>query len=149
MEPNDGETTHIGTCFCGAVQIEAVGAPVGMGYCHCASCQSWSASPVHCSTIWAEADVRITRGAEHLATVHRTPESISHRQFCNKCGGHLMIAHPTLGFYDVMAATLPSLEFEPTVHSNYAEAVLPIRDGLPKYREFPVEFGGSGEMMPE
>lgn len=60
-----------------------------------------------------------------------------------------MIAHPTLGFFDVMAATLPSLEFEPSVHSNYAEAVLPIRDGLPKYRDFPFEFGGSGEMMAE
>jgi hypothetical protein len=27
--------------------------------------------------------------------------------------------------------------------------VLPIRDGLPKLKDFPAEFGGSGQMVPE
>jgi hypothetical protein len=27
--------------------------------------------------------------------------------------------------------------------------VLPMKDGLPKLRDFPKEFGGSGEAMPE
>jgi hypothetical protein len=35
------------------------------------------------------------------------------------------------------------------VHVNYAETVLPIRDGLPKLKDFPAEFGGSGESVPE
>ena len=35
------------------------------------------------------------------------------------------------------------------VHVNYAEAVLPMRDGLPKLKDFPTEFGGSGEMITE
>jgi len=26
---------------------------------------------------------------------------------------------------------------------------LPMRDGLPKLKDFPKEFGGSGEVMPE
>jgi hypothetical protein len=29
------------------------------------------------------------------------------------------------------------------------ETVLPIRDGLPKLRDFPAEFGGSGEAVAE
>ena len=29
------------------------------------------------------------------------------------------------------------------------QTVLPMRDGLPKLKDFPAEFGGSGEMMPE
>jgi hypothetical protein len=33
------------------------------------------------------------------------------------------------------------------LHSG--ETVLRIRDGLPKLKDFPAEFGGSGEMMPE
>ena len=37
----------------------------------------------------------------------------------------------------------------PGVHVNYAETVLPMRDGLPKLKDFPAEFGGSGEMLPE
>jgi hypothetical protein len=35
------------------------------------------------------------------------------------------------------------------VHVNYAEAVLPIKDGLPKLKDFPKEFGGSGEAIAE
>jgi len=60
-----------------------------------------------------------------------------------------MTSHPALGLIDVFAATLPTLKFSPDVHVNYAEAVLPMRDGLPKLKDFPAEFGGSGEKMAE
>ena len=46
-------------------------------------------------------------------------------------------------------ATLPTLSFKPGIHVNYAETVLPMRDGLPKMKDFPKEFGGSGETMAE
>jgi hypothetical protein len=39
--------------------------------------------------------------------------------------------------------------FRPSAHLNYAETVLPIKDGLPKLRDFPIEAGGTGEAMPE
>ncbi|MGC2084726.1 MAG: GFA family protein, partial [Bradyrhizobium sp.] len=58
-------------------------------------------------------------------------------------------AHPPLGLVDVFAATLPELTFAPAVHVNYAETVLPMHDGLPKLKDFPLEFGGSGEMVNE
>jgi hypothetical protein len=38
--------THVGSCFCGAVRIEAEGAPEAMGYCHCRSCRSGSGGTV-------------------------------------------------------------------------------------------------------
>ena len=60
-----------------------------------------------------------------------------------------MTTHPALGLVEVFAATLPTLEFRPGVHVNYAETVLPMRDGLPKLKDFPSEFGGSGEIVPE
>jgi len=41
------------------------------------------------------------------------------------------------------------LAFTPGVHVNYAETVLPMRDGLTKLKDFPVEFGGSGETIAE
>jgi hypothetical protein len=58
-----------------------------------------------------------------------------------------MTIHPPLGLIDVFAATLPTLVFEPGVHVNYAETVLPMKDGLPKLKDFLAEFGGSGETM--
>ena len=60
-----------------------------------------------------------------------------------------MISHPVFDMFDVFAATLPTLEFTPIGHVNYSETVLPMRDGLPKYKDFPVDFGGSGEEVPE
>ena len=142
-------TIHKGECFCGAVQVEVSGEPETMAYCHCNSCRSWSGSPVHASTMWKADSVKVVAGAEHIRTFNKTPQSISHRQFCGNCGGHLMISHPDFGLFDVFAATIPTLDFVPSVHVNYSETVLPMRDGLPKYRDFPSEFGGSGELLPE
>ena len=48
-----------------------------------------------------------------------------------------MTNHPPLGMLDVYASTLPTLDFTPVLHVNYAETVLPIRDGLPKLKDFP------------
>lgn len=138
-----------GQCFCGAVEIEVSGQPQGMAYCHCNSCRSWSGSPVHASTMWKSESVKVVAGVEHVGTFHKTPESISHRQYCTRCGGHLMIHHPAFGMFDVFAATIPGLKFEPGLHVNYSETVLPIHDGLPKFYDFPAEFGGSGELVPE
>jgi hypothetical protein len=136
-----------GTCFCGAVEIEVSGSPEAMGYCHCRSCRSWSGGPVNAFSLWKPEAVRIVAGAENVATFQKS--KLSQRQFCAKCGGHLMTGHPPLGMIDVFAATLPKLDFKPAVHVNYAETVLPMRDGLPKLRDFPKEFGGSGEILAE
>lgn len=139
--------SHRGACFCGAVHIEVSGEPAAMGYCHCRSCRSWSGGPVNAFSLWSPDAVRVTAGAEHLATYQKTP--FSQRRYCRKCGGHLMTDHPTIELVDVFAATLPTLPFKPGVHVNYAENVLVMRDGLPKLRDFPKEFGGSGEIVAE
>ncbi len=138
---------HTGRCFCGAVEVEVSGAPEAMGYCHCESCRSWSAGPVNAFTLWKTDSVKITNGAEHVGSFQKTERS--ERQYCTKCGGHIMTAHPHWGLIDVYAAILPSLKFEPGLHVNYAETVLPIKDGLPKLKDFPAELGGSGESVPE
>ncbi|MGH8231260.1 MAG: GFA family protein [Steroidobacteraceae bacterium] len=136
-----------GSCFCGAVSLSASGEPVAMGYCHCASCRSWSAGPVNAFTLWKPDAVSITAGSEHIATYNHSARSF--RKWCRQCGGHLMTAHPTFGLIDVFAATVPTLAFRPGVHVNYQETVLPMRDGLPKLKDFPKEMGGSGISLPE
>ncbi len=139
--------THRGTCFCGAVAIEVTGVPLEMGYCHCRSCRSYSGGPVNAFTLWKPESVTVTKGAELLGRFQKT--EMSERRFCTMCGGHVMVGHPGLGLVDVYAAMIPTLAFKPTVHLNYAETVLPMKDGLPKLRDFPVAAGGTGETMPE
>ena len=139
--------THKGTCFCGAVEIEATGDPVAMGYCHCESCRHWSAGPVNAFTLWEPDKVRVVKGEEHLKQFNMT--AASDRRWCELCGGHVMAGHPGFKLVDIYAAILPSVAFTPGVHVNYAETVLPMKDGLPKLRDFPAELGGSGEMLAE
>ncbi len=43
----------------------------------------------------------------------------------------------------------PDLAFEPALHVNYAEKALAVVDGLPKFKDFPSELGGSGERLVE
>ncbi|WP_372836687.1 GFA family protein [Puniceibacterium confluentis] len=139
--------THKGTCFCGSVETEVSGKPEGMGYCHCESCRAWSAGPVNAFSLWKTDSVRITKGQELVGEYAGTPNSM--RRFCKKCGGHIMTDHPQWGVTDVFAAAIPSLVFEPGLHVNYAETVLPMQDGLPKFKDFPTEIGGSGEQVAE
>src|SRR5258707_2252557 len=133
---------HSGCCFWWAVNAEVAGSPEAMGYCHCRSCRSWSGGPVNAFSLWKPEAVRVTAGAEHVATFSKT--AMSQRKYCAKCGGHLMTNHPPLCLVDVYTATLPTLAFVPGVHVNYAETVMPMRDGLPKLKDFPAELGGSG-----
>jgi hypothetical protein len=139
--------SYTGSCFCGAVELEVSGEPEGMGYCHCSSCRSWSGGPVNAFTLWKPETVKVTKGADQVAMYQKT--EVSQRQYCAKCGGHLMTNHPPLGLVDVFAATIPALKFAPGVHINYQETVLPMKDGLPKMKDFPAEFGGSGETIAE
>ncbi|CTQ54875.1 hypothetical protein LP7551_03414 [Roseibium album] len=141
------EQVYKGQCFCGAVKFSVAGKPEGMGYCHCDSCRSWSASPVNGFTLWNPDSLRITAGAEHVGEFQKTENS--HRKFCTLCGGHLMTDHPGMGLVDVYSAMLPDLTFAPGLHVHYCEKVLSIPDGLPKFANLPEELGGSGDLLPD
>jgi hypothetical protein len=138
--------THLGTCYCGAVEIEATGDPIDMGYCHCDACRKYSTAPVSIFTLWKPDAVKVTKGADSLGKFKAS--DISDRRYCTKCGGHVMIDHPSLGLADIRVS-LSNFTFRPTVHLNYEDKVLPIKDGLPKMKDFPKEIGGSGQTMPE
>src|SRR3954454_11161225 len=114
--------TYQGACFCGAVQIQTQGKPAAMGYCHCDSCRSWSASPVNAFTLWKPETVRVTAGAEHVDTFHKTERSL--RKWCTECGGHLFTLHPAWGVVDVYAASIADFPFQPQLHVNYQETHL-------------------------
>jgi hypothetical protein len=97
--------------------------------------------------LWPPSAVTVTKGADKLATYNKTPQSF--RKWCTKCGGHVLTEHPTFKLTDVYAATIPDFPFKPQLHVSYGETVLRVRDGLPKWKDFPKEMGGSGESLPE
>lgn len=138
---------YTATCYCGAVAVEASGAPAVMGYCHCKDCQAWSAAPINAFSLWPADSVRIIKGEGHVGTYSKTESS--YRKYCTVCGGHIMADHPGMGLVDVYANILQGFAHEPTVHVNYESKMVSVKDGLPKFKDFPAEFGGSGETLPE
>jgi hypothetical protein len=139
--------THTGSCFCGAVAIEASGEPLEAGYCHCNSCRLHSGAPLVAFTLWKSECVVIVQGKEILGGFAKT--EMIYRRFCMRCAGTVMTEHAGMGCTDIPAAVLSTLRFVPTVHLNYAEAVLPVRDGLLKLNDFPSHAGGSGCIVAE
>jgi hypothetical protein len=104
---------HTGGCYCGTVEIEVRGEPEEMGYCHCENCRRYSAAPVSAFTLWKYENVDITKGAEFLARFQSS--NISGRRYCTKCGGHVMVEHPTLDLVDVRVGALRNFPFKPKV----------------------------------
>ena len=134
-------------CACGAVQVEISGEPAVQAYCHCGSCRDWLGAPIHAASLWLTPSVNVVKGADKLGMYKKT--EASHRQFCTACGAPVLVRHPALGMTDIPAGSVAGLAYQPTVHVNYGEKVLSVRDGLPKFKDFPKEFGGSGDTLPE
>ena len=137
--------THVGSCFCGAVTLEVSGSPEAMGY-------SSAVLPLVVRRAGERLQPLEAGGsAGHIggrARRHLPKDGDDPAQYCSKCGGHLMANHPTLGLVDVFAATSrPRLR--PRRPRQPRGAVPPMRDGLPKLKDFPAEFGGSGETVAE
>ena len=76
-------------------------------------------------TLWPRDQVEITTGVDKVGSYRKTPQI--ERKWCTVCGGHLLTDILSLGLVDA----------------------LPMNDGLPKYRDFPKELGGSGILLTE
>lgn len=135
---------HRGTCFCGAVEVEARGEPLDMGYCHCESCRAYSGAPFVAFTIWPRDKVTVRGSVGSFNKV-----GTSERKFCVQCGGHFLLDHPGLDVSDIRASILPSVRFEPASHLFYSERAMDVQDGVPKFKDMPAEIGGSGETIPQ
>lgn len=148
------ESKYQGSCFCGDVKFILTGQPEAMAYCHCESCRKWSASPVSGFTLWQPNTMEITRGLDNVVGFDKNPISgdetvVSNRVWCKTCGGHLYTDHPTMGLIDIPAAVINGLTFTPAFHVHYQESVLPMKDGLTKFKDLPKEAGGSGIELDE
>jgi len=136
-----------GSCFCGAVELIVTGTPSAMGYCHCKDCAAWSATPINSYSFWRFDQLEITKGLENIKTFSKTDHS--KRKFCKNCGGHIMTEHPSSNLVDIFAVILEDFSFKPSIHVNYESKSVSVKDGLPKFKDLPIEFNGSGEIIPE
>ncbi len=139
--------SHTGKCFCGAVEFEVSGQPAAMGYCHCEDCTGWAAAPISAFSLFPLGSVTVTKGEDNIGTYNKTVNS--DRKFCKTCGGHVFSDHPGMGLVDVYANIVPTLTHEPSLHVFYGSKTVSVKDGLPKFKDMPADFGGSGDMLPD
>ena len=118
-----------------------------MGICHCKVCRAWSASPVNGFALWPRDKMTIAKGEDQIESY--TSSEDNQRTWCKQCGGHLYHIAGPLGMVDVYPSLIEDLEFKPGLHVNYENTIMPMKDGLPKFKDFPSDFGGSGETLPE
>ena len=60
-----------------------------------------------------------------------------------------MKEHPESNVIDVFVPILAGFQFIPSIHVHYGNKTVTVKDGLPKYKDLPEEYNGSGEIIPE
>ena len=124
--------------------MAAKGDPLPAAFCHCQSCRTWHAAPFIGYFAWPEDKVAIT-GDVATSGVN----AVSGRVSCARCGGALANRKPAWGLVVLYPTILTTAPFVPSLHLHYAERVLEIADGLPKYANAPERIGGDGTLLPE
>ncbi len=60
-----------------------------------------------------------------------------------------MTDHPGMKLVDVYTGILQGFSEKPTLHVHYGNKTISMKDGLPKFKDLPSDFGGSGDTLPD
>jgi hypothetical protein len=129
-------------CPCGAVTMELTGDPLACVYCHCQGCQTAHGAAYLPAAMYRYEQTRIL-GGEPLLWCRTTTT----RATCPRCGTRLFAEPPGQWLRSITAYLLPPGVFQPTLHMQCQDALLPVKDDLPHYKGFPALFGGSDELV--
>ncbi len=133
-----------GKCTCGTVTITIDAEPQFQGYCHCRSCQIAHSAPMVAAVGFFSDGVTVEGELREFRVTDR--EGAVKRFACAKCGA-VMFNEPAPVFKTIFPSRFePSDWFAPQMHLNWADHVVDTQDALPKFIDYPKEYGGSGEM---
>ena len=130
--------TAQGSCHCGEVEIICRGAAQAVSYCHCSICRRLSGSAFSCQALFNSAQVELKLQPGANLTSLRTSKGVE-RSRCTSCmapvrgllGGK--VAAIPLGLLCSWRETDGHSALRPMHHLYYANRVMDVRDGLPKY----------------
>ena len=118
---NEAPTQAAGGCHCGRVRFVATFPSRFCAHCHCESCRRAHGAAFVTWVGFPSEQVRVTDGAEHLATHESSRET--YRRFCRHCGTKLFFesARWPGETHVVLAAFDEPVDRAPTVHAFWAE----------------------------
>jgi hypothetical protein len=136
------EAAHPGQCRCGAIRLEASGAPLITMACHCTGCQRMTGGAYSVSSFYAADRFRLTAGATVRGGLKTGPD----HEFCPECMSWMFTTAKEIeGFVNVRSTMFD----DASVHRPYVEMfkaeALPgatsgaVRsyEGFPQDNEFP------------
>jgi len=130
------------SCYCGECKVTVKGDPAMQVICHCDDCRKWGGGVAQAAKLYPPDNVTAT--GEMVSKVEG-----KRRMSCAKCGGVVLDDMSETMKMKMVPAGLFNSPFKPTMHLMYKMKVMPIKDGLPKFKELPKDFGGSDEKMEE
>jgi len=152
-----------GVCYCGEVQVVALGEPQILAICHCHACRSWMGGIGQAVVLYPTDFVMITGELVTTTGLYRGGYQVkpapgdfakgySNRKSCAQCYACVVNDHTDAADSVDLCGGLLDFGpggFQPTIHLNYGSRIYNMVDGLPKFKDIPSSFGGSGEVIPE
>lgn len=127
-----------GRCHCGGVTFDLARAR-GSVYCHCSICRRTSGAPFIAAVTVKPNDAEV-RCADGVELTPYASSSYLTRHRCSRCGAAIFNAirmESGLAFDNFMVALVDNAQApHPTHHIYYAERILDLDDGLPKFDAF-------------
>ena len=136
--------------------MRATGAPTAIVIDHSRACRAWGGGAAQLLAIFPRAQVTLSGPLRSFAGL----EGDGRRQSCARCHTHVSREHPSAkGSVSLCGGLLADHAdgggggFQPECHVHYSQhdsqALVPARDGLPKYAQLPSQLGGTGELLAE
>jgi len=129
-------------CRCGQVQLHLSEAPIAQFYCHCGDCRAVTGGGYSPLALFPAASVKLAGGDTTTWTYRTMP-----RTRCAHCGTLLFGESPGMNMRGVSGFLMPADLFKPTFHIRCQHAVMPVKDGLPHFKDVPAAFGGDDEAV--
>jgi hypothetical protein len=129
-------------CHCGEVRYSVSADPVDAKICHCAMCQRLHGAPMQWAAIFHKHHVRFDAGFDRLrffnGGLNRAERILPCKVSCALCGSpiadegrNMWLGFPPL--FDFGHPPAVPEAFRPKCHIFYANRVLDMNDGLPKW----------------
>ncbi len=133
-----------GQCACGNVTFRVDGEPLVQLYCHCRSCQLAHAAPLVAAAIFPASCVSYEGTTRKIRVTDK--DYAAQRIICTGCGTKIINEPPppVRAIHPMLCASADW--FRPSMHVQWQDRSIELRDDLPKYLDYPKELGGSGAL---
>jgi hypothetical protein len=145
------DNTYDVRCNCGEVEVQLAGDPAACVYCHCPSCRNARERVFYDIVAWKPDQLTVTKGEGSIID-HAFTDKMSLKS-CGKCGSAVyntnglgLVVTSQHQYMKANGGKLPDA-LKAQIHIFYADRVVDVADDLPKFKDLPEPFGGSGELV--